>query len=73
MVCFTDNMYVINDYLELDKNFKNIYPSELQFRRKNLQLLKHYDLAIIIENKNLRLSSVLTEMHPLFLLFVSHI
>ena len=71
MVCFTDNMYVINDYLELDRNFKNIYPSELQFRRKNLQLLKHYDLAIITEN--LRLSSVLTEMHPLFLLFVSHI
>ena len=39
---FIDLVCVISDYLELDGNFKNIYLSELQLKRKILPFSKHH-------------------------------
>ena len=50
---FIDDLCVINDFLELEGNFKNIYPSELQVNKKNISTCEasFLDLSIIIENK----------------------
>ena len=37
---FIDLLCVISDYLELDGNFKKIYLSELQLKKKNTSFFK---------------------------------
>ena len=71
---FIDDLCVINDHLEFDRNFKNIYSSELRLNKENISTSEasFLDLSIITE-KNLRLSPMIREMHSLFLLFVCHI
>ena len=52
MFRFIDNLCVISDHLEFDRNFKNIYPTELQLKKENISTSEasFLDLSIIIEN-----------------------
>ena len=59
--CFIGNLCTINNNLEFDRNFKNIYPSELSSKSKTFKLPKHHflylfiiALSIIIENKKFK-------------------
>ena len=46
-------MCPINGHLEFDRNFKNVYPSELQHKNENILTSKvaFLNLSAIIENK----------------------
>ena len=56
MFHFIDNLFAINNHLEFDRNFKNIYPSELHLKKDNISACKasFLDLSIIIENQKFK-------------------
>ena len=53
---FLDNLSAINDHLEFDRNFKNMYPSELKFKKENTRTSEapFLVLLIVIENKKFK-------------------
>ena len=48
MFRFIDDLHAVNNHLEFGRNFKNIFPLELQFKEKNIPILKasYLDLSI---------------------------
>ena len=67
---FIDGLCAINNHLDFDRYFKNIYPSELQVKKKNISTSGASMLDIFKFKTQLRL---MREMHFLFLLPVYHI
>ena len=45
---FMEDLFFINYYLGFDSNFKNIYPSEVQLRKKNISIFEASFLCIIV-------------------------
>ena len=43
-----EDLFFINYYLGFGSNFKNIYPSELQLRKKNISISEVSFLCIIV-------------------------
>ena len=53
---FTVNLWVINNHLEFNRNFKNIYLSELQLKKEEILTSEAsgLDFYIIVENKKFK-------------------
>ena len=53
---FIDGFCAIKEHLEFDRNFKNIYSSELKLKKKNISTSKasFLDLSMIIQNKKFK-------------------
>ena len=51
--CFINDLCAINDHLEFDRNFKNIYPSGIKLKKKGISTSQasFLNLSIMIENK----------------------
>ena len=56
-----DDMCAINDHMEFDKNYKDIYSSELELKKV---MIFNLDLSVVLKNRILRLSYL---KHSLFL------
>ena len=54
---FIDDLCAMNNHLELNRNFKNICPPELQLKKENVSTSEasFLDLSIIIENNNFKI------------------
>lgn len=65
-----DHFCIIKDYVEFERNFSNIYPSELQLKEENVSTSEalFLELSIIIGNN--KLNSMIRETHSLALSFV---
>ena len=50
--CFIDDLLVLNDNLEFEKNYHEIYPPELELKKENIDNFKgsFLDLSITIHN-----------------------
>ena len=56
-----DDMCAINDHMEFDKNYKDIFSSELELKKV---MTFNLDLSVVLKNRILRLSYL---KHSLFL------
>ena len=56
-----DDMCAINDHMEFDKNYKDIFLSELELKKV---MTFNLDLSVVLKNRILRLSYL---KHLLFL------
>lgn len=56
-----DGMCAINDHMEFDKNYKDIFSSELELKKV---MTFNLDLSVVLKNRILRLSYL---KHSLFL------
>ena len=53
---FVEDMCAIYDHLEFGRNFKNIYPLELKFKKEKISSseVSFLDLCFILENKKFK-------------------
>lgn len=68
--CFIEHLCAINDHMELDINYNDIYISEEELKIENVLTSEASfldRLSSIIKNKNLRLNYLIKEIHTLFL------
>ena len=72
--CFIDNLCAISIYLELDRNLKNVYPSELQLKKENISTSEKsfLDLSIITEEKKVQTQFYDKKDKLLFFYFFCH-
>ena len=68
--CFIEHLCAMNDHLELDIIYNDIYISEEELKTENVFTYEASfldRLSSIIKNKNLRLNYLIKEIHTLFL------